>query len=135
MLVAQALCMIAFLATLLPGYLDYLLRPLNCPANQWCLDFRGFTFGVYAVVLVPLASLLLAAAWLWRERRTWPAVLPIGVDLFILLAGISLVLFPSHAPGPTPSVAGEVVLILVPAIGSLIVVVALLMRRFSGKPT
>ena len=126
--------MIAFLATLLPGYLDYLLRPLNCPANQWCLDFRGFTFGIYAVVLVPLAGLLVAAAWLWRKRRTWPVILPIGVDLFILLAAIYLVLFPSNTLGPSPSVAGQVLLLLAPAIGSLVLAIAMLKRRFSDRP-
>ena len=129
--VAQALCMIAFLATLLPGYLDYLFRPLNCPSNQWCLDFRGFTFGIYAVVLVPLAALLATAAWLWRKRRTWPAIFPIGVDLFILLAAISLVLFPSDTPGPSPSVAGQVLLLLAPAVGSFVATIAMLKRRFS----
>ena len=126
--------MIAFLATLLPGYLDYLLRPLNCPANQWCLDFRGFTFGIYAVVLVPLAGLLVAAAWLWRKRRTWPVILPIGVDLFILLAALSLVLFPSNTLGPSPSVAGQVLLLLAPAIGSLVLAIAMLKRRFWDRP-
>jgi len=126
--------MIAFLATLLPGYLDYLLRPLNCPANQWCLDFRGFTFGIDAVVLVPLAGLLVAAAWLWRKRRTWPVILPIGVDLFILLAALSLVLFPSNTLGPSPSVAGQVLLLLAPAIGSLVLAIAMLKRRFWDRP-
>jgi hypothetical protein len=126
--------MIAFLATLLPGYLDYLLRPLSCPANQWCLDFRGFTFGVYALVLVPLAALLATTAWLWRKRHFWPAIFPIGVDLFILLGETSLVLFPSGTLGPSPSVAGKVLLLLAPAIGSLVVVVAMLKRGFSGRP-
>jgi len=134
-LAAQALCMIAFLATLLPGYLDYVLRPLHCPANQWCLDFRGFTFGIYAVVLVPLAALLVAAAWMWRKRRVWPAILPIAVDMFILLAGVSLVIYPSNSPGPSPSVVGQVLLLLAPAIGSLVVVIAMLKRWFSDRGT
>lgn len=131
-LAAQALCMLGFLATLLPEFLDHLFRPLICPANEWCMDFRGLTFLVYAIVLVPLAALLLGAAWLLRKRRRWPAILPIAVDVFILLAAVSLVFFPSHWPGP--SVVGQVLLLLVPAIGSLTVVITMLRRSLSSGP-
>ena len=134
-LTAQALAMIAFLATILPGYLDYLFRPLDCPANQWCLDFRGFTFGIYSLVLAPLALLLVAAVWLWRKPRVWPVIGPIGVDLFIVLAAISLVLFPSQTLGPSPSVHAQLLLLLAPAVASLLASIVLLKAWASSGRT
>jgi hypothetical protein len=144
---AQALALLVVVGLTIPSYLDYQLHPLNCPPDQWCLDFRGLTFGLTAMSLGPPALLLLTTYWLWRRPRRWPAALPllidaavIGVEVFdphLIAESMSFAINGRPAePGFTYSyVAVQVLLMLLPAVVSLTLVLALLSRWNSKEPT
>jgi hypothetical protein len=109
-LLAQALGLLLVVGLTVPGYLA-------------------------AVYLGPLALALLVTAWLWRRPRRWPAVLPLVIDAavvgFVLL---NLVAF-ARTGGLEPTGFVQMLLALVPAVVSLTLVIALLRRWDSRKPT
>jgi hypothetical protein len=130
-MLVQAGALIVFIGLTVPSYLDYLLHPMNCGPGLWCIDLRGLAFELSAVFLGPPALLLLVTAWLWRQPRSWPAALPIVVDV----AFISLVIYEAISVAQTghdqyPSIFVQAVLGLVPASVTL----ALTLLVLKGNP-
>lgn len=143
----QALALLAVIGLAIPSYLDYQFHPIRCQPDQWCLDFRGLTLGLTAISLGPPALLLLTTYWLWRRPRRWYAALPllidiavIGVEVFdpyLTAEGMSFALN-GHPPAPDFTysyVAVQALLMLLPAVASLTLVLALLSRWTSREPT
>lgn len=132
----QALALLVVVGLTIPSYLDYLFRPLACGPDQWCMDFRGLPFVLAALFLGPPALLLFATYWLWRRPRRWPAVLPLLVDVAV----IGTVLFELVGYIQTRSAESNIVVaallgMLLPAVVSLTLILTLLRRWDSRKPT
>ena len=123
-LALQALCLIGFLATVFPSFLERITSPpVDCPLETGCFDPTGAAFVIYTLILVPVGGALLAVAWLWRDdSRRWPAIVPVAIDLLLIGGAISNLNSPSD-PVNNPPVAADVLLLLVPAIVSLAAVV------------
>jgi hypothetical protein len=120
----------------LPGFIDWLVRPLVC--TGWCLDLRGLDFIVWAVFFTPPAAVLLGAIALLSEGRIWPAWLALGVDLAVLgtvayamVAGGGV-----RSYGETPIVFQvlQVLLVSIPASITLVLVLVLLNTPHGVKP-
>jgi thiamine biosynthesis protein ThiS len=143
----QAVALLVVIGLAIPSYLDFLFRPLNCRPDQWCLDFRGLTLGLTAVSMGPPAFLLLTTYWLWRRPRRWAAAIPLLVDVTIL--GMEVVYPRLIAEAMSFSYSGrtmeatfvaslvgvQVLLLLIPAVASLTLVLALIRRWGSSKST
>ena len=150
-MLVQSLALLVVIGLTIPSYLDFLFRPLGCQScwdfrGYW--DFRGFWFILAALFLGPPALLLLATYWLWRRPRRWPAVLPLLVDVAIIgTVLIELVgyiqtrsLEPMIVVATTQALSRELVVpavlgMVLPAVVSLALILALLWRWDSGKPT
>lgn len=130
---AQALAMIACIGLASPSYLDQLVRPDICSD---CFDFRGSSFVLWTVFLTPPTVVLLVATWLLRRPRKWLALLPLLVDLGLLgtaaYAGLVAAFGPptSQVDAP-PFLVGvlQVLLVVIPAVVSLVLALILLSRR------
>lgn len=131
----QALALLVVVGIMVPGYLDYVFRPLSCTPGQWCMDLRGLAFQISALFLGPPALLLLATYWLWRRPRRWPAALPILADVAVIgVVFIDLVAF-AQTRSADPNIVVQLLLGLVPALVSLTLVLALVGRWDSRKGT
>lgn len=131
----QALGLFVVVGLTIPGYLDHLFHPFSCNPDQWCLDFRGIPFVIATLLLGPPALTLLVTIWLWRRPRRWPAVLPLLVDVAVIgVVLVDLIEF-ARTGSQEPNIVAQVLLGLVPAIVSLILVVALLRRSGWIQPT
>jgi len=120
----QAVCLIAFLATILPSFLAYVTKtPIACPADESCFDPSGAAFLIYTLILVPVGAVLVATAWLWQTDRRWPAVVPIAIDLVLLGGGISDLLSQRQPVEFNPAPTAELLLLVAPALLSLGLVV------------
>jgi hypothetical protein len=115
-----------------PSYFDSLVRPDICSD---CFDFRGLAFALWIIFLVPPALVLVVAAWLLRRPRRWPALLPVLVDLGVLgtvaYAGFVVVFGPQTTQVDAPPfLVGvlQVLLVVIPAVVSLILAIILLSR-------
>ena len=136
-LVLQVLCLVGFLATMFPSFLERITSPpVECPVDTGCFDPTGAAFVVYTLLLVPVGGVLLTVAWLWRDDlRRWPGIVPAVIDVLLIGGAISNLNSPSD-PVNDPPVAADALLLLVPAVASLGAVVALVglsaWRRRSG---
>ncbi len=134
-MVVQAAALAALIGLSFPKYLDYLLHPLTCTPDQWCLDFRGLDFLISMTFLGPPALLLLVTSGLWRRPRRWPAVLPIVFDVAL----IGLVIYDAVSVARTrydqnPPVLIQVIFLLVPAVASLTLLLPFLRRQADSLP-
>jgi hypothetical protein len=131
----QALALLVVVGFTIPGYLDYRLHPISCRPDEWCMDFRSLPFIYSAVFLGPPALLLLTTYWLWRRPRRWPAAFPLLVDAAIIgVALVDLIAF-AQVGSAEPNIFLQVLMGLVPAVVSLTLILALLRRWDSRKPT
>ena len=131
----QALALLLVVGFTIPGYLDYRLHPMSCRPDEWCMDFRSLPFIYSAVFLGPPALLLLTTYWLWRRPRRWPAAFPLLVDAAIIgVALVDLIAF-AQVGSAEPNIVLQVLMGLVPAVVSLTLILALLRRWDSRKPT
>jgi hypothetical protein len=122
----QALALLVVIGSAVPGELAYLFHPLVCPADQWCLDFRGLPLLIYLMFLGPPALLLLATVWLWRRQRIWPALLPLVVDAAIIVVVTVDIFNFARTRTAEPNIAVQLLLGLVPALVTLTLVLRLL---------
>ena len=137
----QAAALLVVIGLAIPSYLDYQFRPLNCPLDQWCLDFRGLTLGITAISLGPPALLLLTTYWFCRRPRKWPAAIPLLVDLAVIGAEVfdprllaeAMSFARSGRPTEPTYVVVQVLLIFIPAVVSLTLVLALIRQWGSSK--
>ena len=134
---AQALLLVVCIGFELPRYVDYLTRPLDCAPGAWCLDFRGLGFLVSAMFLGPPALVLLIADLLWRGTRLWPAVVVVVVDVvaigFMLWGVVAATTGHWATDGyGSPSISLWTAFVLIPAVVTILLLIALLRRRDSG---
>ena len=132
-LTIQVLGMVVGILLASPSFFDRLLRQTTTG-----LDFRGLDFALWAVFFGPLAVLLGAATWGLRPSRIWAAVLPLIVDLIVLAllayAFLAAIAQPSTNPDapPLPVEILQVLLVLIPAVVTLILVVVLLNMAYGS---
>jgi hypothetical protein len=131
----QALALVAVIGFYVPSFLDYLLHPISCTPDLWCIDLRGGLFEASVAFLGPPSLLLLVAWWLWRRPRRWPAILPLIVDVAaIWVVTLDLIDF-ARTGSAEPNILVQVLVVLLPAVVSLTLVLALLRLWSSRKPT
>jgi hypothetical protein len=130
----QALALLVVLGLTIPNYMDYLLHPLTCRPDQWCMDLRGLPFVLATSFLLPAALLLLATYWLWRRPRRWPAVLPLLVDVAVISTVIIDINAFIRTRSAEPNIVVQLLLGMLPAVVSLTLILALLRRWDSRKP-
>lgn len=134
-MLVQALALLVTVGLTIPSYLDYVLHPMSCRPDEWCMDLRSLPFLFAASFLGPPALLLLTTYWLWRRPRRWPAALPLLVDVAVIgVVLIDLIGF-AQTRSADPNIVIQVLLGLVPAVVSLTLILALLRRWDSSKPT
>jgi hypothetical protein len=126
----QAAALLAVIGMTVPSYFEYLTRPPNCTPEMLCIDLRGLPFEVSATFLGPPVLMLVAAFWLWRRPRRWPAVLPIVVDVAVITVVLVDIVDFVRTGSQDPNIVVQVLLGLVPALVSLILA-ALLLRPSS----
>ena len=134
---AQALLLVVCIGFELPGFVDYLTRPLDCAPDAWCLDFRGLGFLASAMFLGPPALVLLVADWLWRGPRLWPALVVVVVDVvaigFILWGVVAAATGHWATDGNgSPSISLWTALVLIPAVVTMLLLITPLRRRDHG---
>ena len=140
----QAVALLVVVGLAVPSYADFLFRPLHCTQGQWCLDFRGLSFGLTTVSLGPLALLLFATYWLWRRPRRWPAAIPLLVGVVVIGSEIlnshliaDAMSFATSGRSTEPPLiyayaAIQLVLIFIPAVLTVTLVFQLL-RRWGSR--
>jgi hypothetical protein len=126
----QAAAFLAVIALNIPSYVDYLLHPISCTPDQWCLDFRDLPFLGSVFFLGPPTVLLLAAYWLWRRPRRWIAALPILADVAIIGVVVIDIVEYEKTGSANPNIADQILVGLVPAVVSLALVLALMRRQW-----
>lgn len=139
MLSVQAAGMLAAILLSAPSFIDRLVRPTICTD---CLDFRGLSFVLFALVFLPASAILLAAAWLLPRKPTASVLTALAIDLgTVVLIGYT-VLANAAQPGtnvdapPFPLDIVQNALIAIPTlIGFGLGMVTLSrMRRSVGAP-
>ena len=121
-MLVQALALLTLIALTIPGFVDYRLHPLFCRPGEWCLDFRGLQFEFGALYFGPPALLLLTTCWLWRRPSRWPAAVLIPINVAAIAFEVAYPL------SVTPHFGVQALLLLLPAVVSLALVLALLLR-------
>lgn len=97
----QALGLLGVIGLTVPGYIDYLTRPLVC--YGWCLDFRDLPFLLSVTALGPAIVLLLILAWRWRRPRRWPLLVLAVVSVWAV--AVTAVYLASYSSGGEPAPA------------------------------
>ncbi len=138
-LVAQAAGMLAAILLSAPSFIDRLVRSTICSD---CIDFRGLSFVLLALVFLPPSAVLVAGAWLLPRKPIAIVLVALAIDLVIVgLMGYG-VLANAAQPGtnvdapPFPLDIVQNALIAVPTlIGFGLGIVTLSrMRRSAGVP-
>ena len=124
-LVVQAVCLIGFLATVFPSFLQRITTPpVDCDPQNVCFDPTGAAFAIYFLIFAPLVGVLVLVAWLWRTDVKWPAIVTIPIALLLIGGGLSDVTSPRQPDVLNAPAAAELLLVVVPAFASLAVLVA-----------
>jgi sulfur carrier protein len=143
----QAVALLVVIGLAIPSYLDFLSSPQSCAPGQFCLDFRGSTLEFTAVTLGPPALVLLTTYWLWRRPRKWLAAITILIDAAVIAVEVfdprliaEAMSFARNGQPTDPTfiasyVAVQVLLMFIPAVVSLILVLALLRQWGSREST
>jgi len=129
----QAAAFLVVIGLTIPSYVDYVLHPLSCTADLGCLDLRDVESLGSVFFLGPPTVLFLAAYWLWRRPRRWPAVLPILADVAIIWVVVIDVVDYAKSGSAHPGIAAQILMALMPAVVSLALVLALLRRPWSNS--
>jgi hypothetical protein len=129
----QAAAFLVVIALNIPSYVDYFLHPITCTPDQLCLDLRDLDFLASVAFLGPPTVLFLAAYWLWRRPRRWPAALPILADVAIIWVVLIDVVDYAKSGSAHPGIAAQILVALMPAVVSLALVLALLRRPWSNS--
>ena len=131
----QALAMLVVIGLTIPSFLDYLYHPISCTGDELCLDIRGFPFEASIAFLGAPALLLLLTFWLWRRSRIWLAVLPLLIDVVaIAVVTVDLIEF-ARSRSAEPNIPVQLLMVLLPALVSLTLVLAVFIRWNSKEPT
>jgi peptidoglycan/LPS O-acetylase OafA/YrhL len=126
----QAAAFLVVIGLSIPSYVVYVLHPLSCTADLECLDLRGLEFVASVFFLGPPTVLLLAAYWLWRRPRRWPAVLPILADVAIIGVVFDDLVNYTKSGSAHPDIGLQILVGLLPAVVSLALVLALVRRQW-----
>jgi hypothetical protein len=124
----QAAAFLVVIGLTIPSEVDYILHPMRCIPDQLCLDLRDFEFLGSVAYLGPPTALFLAAYWLWRRPRRWPAVLPILADVAIIWVVLIDVVDYAKSGSAHPDIGLQIKVGLMPAVVSLALVLALVQR-------
>jgi hypothetical protein len=118
-LVVQASGLLALIFLTVPDLIDGLLHPFAGGCGL-CLDLRGLSFFLAAVVLGPVVALLLILSWRWRGPRLWPLALVVLVDAaaIFLTADVTISFFQNRTDS-IPPYASAPPLLLLPALATL----------------
>jgi hypothetical protein len=128
-LLVQGLALLVVIGEAAPSFLDQLFHAPKCEPNQMCIDLRGLFFELSVVFLGPPALLLFATAWIWRRPRTWPAAVPLVLDVVLIGLVISDVFTVARSGyDEFPPILVQVLLGLVPAAVSLALTLLVLRR-------
>lgn len=125
----QALVLIVVIGSTIPDW----FRPLTCRPELPCWDVPGVWLILAVTFLGPPAVLLLATFWLWRRPRRWPVALPLLVDVAVI--GLGSIELAAEIQRPTQlNLVLALLAMLLTAVVSLSLIVAVLLRWDSGKP-
>jgi hypothetical protein len=129
----QAAAFLVVIGLNIPSYVDYVLHPIGCTSDLGCLDLRDLEFVTSVAFLGPPTVLFLAAYWLWRRPRWWPAALPVLADVAIIWVVLIDVVDYTKSGSAHPDITAQILVALMPAVVSLALVLALLRRRWSNS--
>jgi hypothetical protein len=132
-LLLQAAAFLVVIALTIPSYVDYVLHPMSCTPDLWCLDLRGLSFVASVFFLGPPTILLLAAYWLWRRPRRWHAALPLLTDVAIIVVVLIDIVDYAKSGSAEPNIGAQVLVGFMPAVVSLILVLALVRRQWPAS--
>ena len=125
-LVAQAVAMVGCVALSSPSLSDRL-------SSAYASRYEGVGFASWTLFLAPAGLVLVAAAWRLDRQRRWPALATFLVDMVLLVVlGLSWqagILGPPGSqldPSPYPFGWVQVLLVLIPALITLVLALALL---------
>jgi hypothetical protein len=124
-LVFQVVAMIGCVALSSPSLSDRL-------SSGYAGTYEGVGFALWLLFLAPAGAVLVAAAWRMNRQRPWTTVAPAAADVALLaMLGFSALAGNLGPPGirldPTPSPFGlvQVLLVVLPALISLVLVLIL----------
>jgi hypothetical protein len=129
-LLLQGAAFLVVIGLTIPSYVDYLSHPMRCIPDQLCLDFRNVEFLGSVFFLGPPTVLFVAAYWLWRRPRRWPAVLPILADVAIIWVVLVDIVDYAKSGSAHPDVGLQILVGLLPAVVSLTLVLAVVRRQW-----
>jgi hypothetical protein len=129
----QAAAFLVVIGLAIPSEVDYLLHPITCTSDLGCLDLRDFEFFGSVAFLGPPTALFLAAYWLWRRPRRWPAALPILADVAIIWVVLIDVVDYGKSGSAHPDIGLQILVGLLPAVVSLALILALLRRLWPAS--